>query len=542
MEEASSSQPIDLRDILRPVTSRLWLIIIVVAVATGLTYYHYSHQPKQYRASTELYIGSTDPTQLVNPSASPRETTDLAGLVNSSGVASLVGKALHYRGNPLALMAGVSASASSSSDFVTITDISGNPALAAATANAVANAFIASEANTIRQEANQAIGQAKQELKVLPNTLGNSTQRGQLGETIQQMENIETLPSAGIKHLNPAYPPGAPFAPDPKKSAVFAFVISLLLSIAGAFGLERLDRRIRKLIQVEKAYGNPILATVPRSRKPAPSAADGTVLLPDDAREPYRKLRTNLGLATLGHDLKVLVVTSAVPREGKSTVSRNLALAYREAGLEVCLVDADLRRPGLARLLSVDSEPGVTDVVVGDETLSNALQPVSTGVPGLRTLGRLQTPLPSLPLIRDGEPKERKRSTDRLDEKIGDVGSLAILPSGPEPANPPVVLGSDQMRSILDSLREVFDLVIIDTSPLLAVTDAVPLLSAADGVVLVSRVGMTTTDAAEDVVDQIRRIPGANLLGVVANDVHGRDAGIKKYAYGYGYTDSRVVA
>ena len=115
------------------------------------------------------------------------------------------------------------------------------------------------------------------------------------------------------------------------------------------------------------------------------------------------------------------------------------------------------------------------------------------------------------------------------------VGSLVVLPSGPEIANPPVVLGSDQMRSILSTLTDEFDVVLIDTSPLLAVSDAVPLLSGADGVILVSRLGHTTSDAAEDVVDQIRRVPGAHLLGLVVNDVRGRDAAMKRYSYGYGY-------
>jgi Mrp family chromosome partitioning ATPase len=98
------------------------------------------------------------------------------------------------------------------------------------------------------------------------------------------------------------------------------------------------------------------------------------------------------------------------------------------------------------------------------------------------------------------------------------------------------------MRSILSTLADDFDVVLIDTSPLLAVTDAVPLLSAADGVLLVSRMGVTTSDAADEVVNQIRRIPGANLLGIVANDVRGRDAGMKRYSYAYGHAPDRVSA
>jgi Mrp family chromosome partitioning ATPase len=191
------------------------------------------------------------------------------------------------------------------------------------------------------------------------------------------------------------------------------------------------------------------------------------------------------------------------------------------------VIDCDLRRPGLAKLLDVPITPGLTDVVVGDESLSGALKYATAGVPGLRTLSRLNSGSVDVSLSTNGNG-----DADHI------IGSLVVLPSGPEIANPPVVLGSDQMRSILSTLTDEFDVVLIDTSPLLAVSDAVPLLSTADGVVLVSRLGHTTSDAAEEVVDQIRRVPGAHLLGLVVNDVRGRDAAMKRYSYGYGYGSS----
>lgn len=527
MEDSSKTQPIDLRDALRPITSRLWLIVICVALATGLTYYHYSSQPKEYRATTSLYIGSTDPSELVNPQSSDRATTDLADLVDSSAVAEAAAKELGFKGNPAALLSGISASPESGSDFVTVTAISGSGPAAAELANAVADAFVTTESASIRQQAAQSIVQAQKELDVLPNTITNQTQRGVLAETIQQLQGIESLPNSGIRHVNPAYPPGVPFAPNPKQNATFAFVIALLLTITGAYGLERLDRRIRKLADIERLYGYPVVATVPRTGKPAPSDEAGAAVLPDDVREAFRKLRLNLQLGALERPPKTIVVTSAVAREGKSTVTRNLALAYREAGLEVCVIDADLRRPSIAELLNVPNVPGLTDVVIGDETLADSLKRAAAGVPGLRTLARLH---------RGSESIRARPFLDAAGEPTAlepEVGSVVVLPSGPEPANPPVVLGSDQMRSVLASLGESFDVVLIDTSPLLAVSDAVPLLSMADGIIVVTRLAMTTTDAAENVVDQIRRVPGANLIGVVANDVHGRDGARKSYVYGY---------
>jgi Mrp family chromosome partitioning ATPase/capsular polysaccharide biosynthesis protein len=572
MEQTSQNEPIELRDMLRPIRARLWLIVLCVSLATALAYYHYSSQPKQYRAMTALYIGSTDPTTLTNANASDRATTDLATLIESAPVARIAAKTLGYKGNPNDLIGTVSAAPATGSDFVDLTAVSGSPQEAAALVNAFADAFVTERTMQMRSEAAQAIAQAQRELNVLPRILANQTQIGQLSETIQQMQGIEALPTAGIQHIDPASPPGAPFAPNPKKDAIFAFVITLMLSIGGAYGLERLDRRIRKLAQVEPVYGYPVLTAVLRSSKPTANA-DGAAVLPDDLREAFRKLRMNLQLATIEQPPKTMVVTSAVPREGKSTITRNLALAYREAGLNVCVIDADLRRPGLAELLNGPMVPGLTDVVVGDATLADVLNRTEGDPRGLRTLTRLaarphaarptsdkmsdvssfewppppaeaddQPPVgrsaldPGSPL-RPARTGARSTSLDALTESDpaseSGVGSLVVLPSGPEPANPPVVLGSDQMRSILATLAEHFDIILIDTSPVLAVSDAVPLLSIADGVIVVSRLGMTTTDAAEHLVAQIRRIPGANLLGVVANDVHGRDPGAKTSRYGY---------
>jgi Mrp family chromosome partitioning ATPase/capsular polysaccharide biosynthesis protein len=539
MDESSTKQPIDLRDVLRPITARWWLIAIVVALATVLTYRHYSSQPKAFSASTRLYIGSTDPTQLVSMTASDRETADLAQLVNSSAVADLVAKEVHFRGNPQSLMGGVSARPSSGSDFVTISAAAGTGSGAAELANAVAQAFVVNETKTIHHEAAQGIAHAARELAALPKTTGTATQRGTLGETISQMQSLEALPTAGIQHIDPASPPGAPFAPNPKQSAIFAFVISLMLMVAGSFGLERLDRRIRKLADLEPIYGHPVLATVPRVAKPAP-IQDGVAILPEDLREHFRKLRISVQLAAIDEPPRTIAITSAIPREGKSTVTRNLALAYREAGFTVCVVDADLRRPAIGGLLNVAGKPGLTDVLIGETSLREALKHAAAGVPGLQTLTHLHGDSGEVldPTILDDNISDHPATGAAYG---ADVGSVVVLPSGPEPANPPVALGSDQMRTVLKSLATDFDVVLVDTSPLLAVTDAVPLLTAADGVVVVARLGLTTSDAAENLVEQIRRIPGANLLGIVANDAHGKDAGMKSYSYGYGYSRSKSV-
>jgi Mrp family chromosome partitioning ATPase len=162
----------------------------------------------------------------------------------------------------------------------------------------------------------------------------------------------------------------------------------------------------------------------------------------------------------------------------------------------------------------VDPEPGLTNVLAGDATLGSALETVELG--DARTNGaRPQQPGAEL-------------------ERTAALGVISVLASGPEPPNPPGVLGSDRMRDVLTQLRQNFDIVLIDTPPLLTVSDAVPLISAADGTLLISRLNQTERGAAKRITQLIDRIPDATVLGVVANDVEQGELGGSYRYYGYG--------
>jgi protein-tyrosine kinase len=227
-------------------------------------------------------------------------------------------------------------------------------------------------------------------------------------------------------------------------------------------------------------------------------------------------LRTNLDLASLDKSLRTILITSAGPREGKSTVVRNLALAYRESGARVAVIDTDLRRPTLDRLLPVEREPGLINVLTGAETLERALQTAPVHVEGMETLIQMYS--------QNGNGNGHGAS---------DLGRLAVLTAGPTPANPPAVLAAERMRVLLRRIADHFDVVLVDTPPMLAFSDAVPLVSEADGVLVVARLGTTTSDAAKRLMTRLERIPGANILGVVANDVGKRAQAQRNYAYHY---------
>src|SRR5262249_5331825 len=178
------------------------------------------------------------------------------------------------------------------------------------------------------------------------------------------------VPTTIGRQVNRALPPTSPSAPKPLRNALFAFIIALVGAIAVAYGLERFDRRLRNPEEMERAYGTPLLAVLLRVGDPAPMH-DGEPSLGHDCREPFRVLRTNIELASVDAPPRTIVVSSAMPGEGKSTVARNLALAFRETGKKVAIIDLDLRHPALPRLLGLPLGPGVTEALRGELDLDD---------------------------------------------------------------------------------------------------------------------------------------------------------------------------
>jgi Mrp family chromosome partitioning ATPase len=516
---------LDLRDYLRPIISRLPLILAVVVVVTGATYLYYSSKPEVYASSTQLMVGGSDFDRLLpgEGATDKNATQSSAILLRTVPVARVAARQLGYRGDPRALLGSVSVGTQKESDFLTIAGRASNPELAAAIANAFARAYIRVTARERGAAAERARKATEQQLTALGQAPGDDVRRAQLNERIEQFRTVESFPitAVGTRQLDPAVAPGAPVEPQPMKNAIFALAVSLMLAIAGAFGLERLDRRLRRPEDVESLYPVPTMAELPGASDPAPTV-NGESVLPQPFREPLRMLRTNLDLAALDRPLRTILVTSAGPKEGKSTVVRNLALAYREAGARVAVIDTDLRRPTMDRVFPVERQPGLVNVLTGDVSLGESLQTAEVHVEGMETLIQLYT--------QNGNGNGNGNGGSH-----GDLGQLAVLAAGPTPANPPAVLASERMRLLVEEVSKQFDVVLIDTPPMLAFGDAVPLVSEADGVIVVARIGTTTSDAARRLLERLERIPGANILGVVANDVGKRTQARRAYAYHYGY-------
>jgi receptor protein-tyrosine kinase len=293
--------------------------------------------------------------------------------------------------------------------------------------------------------------------------------------------------------------------------------MSLVLAFALALGLERLDRRIRNIDDVAKVYDAPLLSVIPHFAAVGEEHG-GKASVPSALREPFRTLRANLQLASLDKPLRRIVVGSAMSGEGKSTVVRNLALTYREWGLSVVVIEADLRRPTLSVLFGVQRDTGgLTAVLTGECDLDDALLEVDVDIANLEYLDKVR-------VVGGGETPA-----------AGATSGLHLLPSGKSPPNPHAVLAADKTRLVIEQLSERFDVVLIDTPPLLAVSDALSLLPRVDGVVLVARVGATQRPAAQRAAAAARLDPACRILGVVANDLAFMPGSDYGYADGYAY-------
>lgn len=203
--------------------------------------------------------------------------------------------------------------------------------------------------------------------------------------------------------------------------------------------------------------------------------------------EQYRTIRTNIQFSSIDKKIKTLLVTSSEPGAGKSMTAANLAIVYAQQGIKTLLIDGDMRKPTIHYTFRLDNLQG----------LSNAL------VDGL--------------------------SFNRIAE-VSDIDNLDLISSGPVPPNPSELLASKQFERLLTEASDIYDMIIIDTPPLLAVTDAQILATKLDGVIIVARSGQTETNQLQESVEAINKVKG-NLLGTVLNDVDKTD-NTNYYYYG----------
>jgi polysaccharide biosynthesis transport protein len=316
--------------------------------------------------------------------------------------------------------------------------------------------------------------------------------------------------SAGLKSNNfrivdVARVPTYPIEPNIPRNLAFAFMLGLTSGVGLAFLLEGLDNTVRTTEQAQMISGLPPLGMIPMGSRTAREGANTKRLVIATSKEAvelvtqvrpqsqmaesYRALRTSLLLSNLGAPPKVIMITSALPQEGKTTTSINCAVVLAQKGIRVLLIDADLRRPSIHKTLGMGPRSGLSNVLTGSATLQQAI-----------------TRSPVLP-------------------------NLSVLPAGTPPPNPAELLASTNMRDVLEELRGQYDHIVVDTPPTLSVTDAVVLSPRADAIVLVIRSGQTTKQALRRSRDVLMQV-NAKVSGVLLNAV---DLSSPDYYYYYEY-------
>lgn len=312
-----------------------------------------------------------------------------------------------------------------------------------------------------------------------------------IDEAMQNREKEQQI--ASIEVLEGASPDNLPFSP--RKSRVLAIALAAGLVLGTGLGLLRdwMDQRLRSAEEVMATLGVPVLGTIPHMSRRLTQVQRGQKVFLDpmsEVAEAFRTVRTAVYFGARSDRAKTLLVTSAMPGDGKSTTASNLAIAMAQAGQRTLLLDCDFRKPTQHIIFEVDASIGVSTVLAGREPLDRAIQ--RTAVEG-----------------------------------------LDILPGGPIPLNPSEILNSQAFSDMVDELAVKYDHIVIDSPPVNAVTDARILGALCDITVVVLRAEKTMRKHSEYARDALMSV-GARLLGCVVNDVS-RNKSKSGFYSGYGY-------
>jgi capsular exopolysaccharide synthesis family protein len=344
----------------------------------------------------------------------------------------------------------------------------------------------------------------------------NRTLYDSLNQKLKEASVTSGLKLSNVSIVDTARVPSSPSSPNLSSNISLALLFGLLSGVSLALLLEMLDNTVRTPEQAEDVSSLPSLGTVPLTcEEPATKAKSNSNWITVGARanprkemglisferpkskvaESYRALRTSILLSSIGHPPQVLMLTSALPQEGKTTTSINTAIVLAQKGGNVLLIDADMRRPSIHQVFGIRASKGLSSVLSGSSSFEDSVVTAA------------------------------------------DIPNLDVLPAGPQPPNPAELLGSSLLHDYLTRWRKQYDFIVVDTPPALSVTDAVLLSAQMDSVILVLRSGKTTKEAlrrARQLFDKIN----VRVLGVVVNavDLHSPDA--QYYGYDYGYSHS----
>ncbi len=437
------------------IRERFWMIVITVAVTTGIAILYIATATKMYDAEADLLVTpiSSDSAGLtslglIRESADPTRDVETASrLVTNLDVAARVQKALDSPKSPQTLLSEVTAEPVAQSNVVAVTARETSPTAAKRLANAFAKQAVADRTALLHSQIDDLIPQLRHSGEPGPGDTSTA-------DLIAQLEALRASPDPTIRVQTGAALPTAQSSPRPVLSLFGGITAGLILGIVAAFAAQVLDPRLRREAQLRRSYRLPILGRVPKETRSQRSPLAPRTVSPVTG-EAYRALRATLaGSQRRSSTGKVILVTGSSPSEGKTTTAVNLATSLALSGKRVILIESDLRRPVLAQVMGARPENGgVVSVLIENTTLAESLIPSSTYGPNLRML--------------------------LSDYEGGWIAELFSIPTA---------------ERMIDDARRMADYVIVDSAPLNEVVDALPLALQADEVLVVVRLGVTRLD------------------------------------------------
>jgi capsular exopolysaccharide synthesis family protein len=403
---------------------------------------------------------------------------------------------------PEQVKSSVSISPQGESDVVDVSATTTSPKRSARLANAYAHSFVSTQVASNQKYFAGAKKVVERQYQALPGEEKEEPQGLALLNRIQSLAILAKLKTGEAKVLRAASAPTSPSSPKATRNTILGAVLGLLVGLALAFLLERLNRRLREPEEAQEAFGLPVLGTVPESKAiNASNKGTSAAELPFTENEAFRMLRASLRYFNVDEDVRTVLVTSYGAGVGKSTISWNLA-RVAATGSRTVIVETDLRNPTIARQHGLEPGPGLSEVLTRQTGLDAAVQfkPVATDASA------------------NGSDVEEP--------------TLHAITAGTQPPNPAELLESEAMEELLAQLRERYALVVIDTAPLGVVSDCFPLLRRVNGVIAVARMGRSTLDSVVKMREQLAHLD-APTLGIVANGLKLGRRG--RHGYGYGY-------
>lgn len=498
-----------------------WLVILAVLIAGGIAFFVSRQITPVYQATATMLVNqapSANSSEYAALLTSQRLAETYAQMLTTQPIMDGVANSLNLNALPDSLKKIVIVEPIRDTQLIKVNVQHTNPSLAARIANEVvitfseynenfqASRYADTEASLSAQleDLNQRIQEINLEIQAMGDdpdlelernkqktTLAQNQQLfASLLQTYEEVRLAKAESTSNVVLVEPANVPSDPIRPKILQNTLLAAAVGGMLAFGLIFLLDALDNTIKSPDDVTRHLGLPVLGIIARDQTTGENEPLITIAQPRaPVSEAYRALRTNIQFASVDKPIQSLLITSIAPSEGKTTVAANLSTTLAQGGRNIILIDADLRKPKIHQRLNLSNQKGLTSLFMQPEVLLN---------------GTVQKT---------------------------DTNNLYVMTAGNLPPNPSELLASDRMDLIISKMKRNADMVIIDTPPIMAVTDAVILSQRVDGVLVVIRVGSTKTAAAQQTINQLRRL-NANVLGVVLNQVPTRGS---RYYYSNRY-------